>query len=68
MSTLDLIIIGAIVTAAIWGAIEYWAWKTGRKLITWHVRRFPKLIVFFLGLGVGLLAAHFWWCPAPCVS
>lgn len=63
MDTLTLIFIGFGVMIVMWGAIEYYAWKTGRKLITYHMRRAPKLVIFIIAFVIGLLAGHFWWCP-----
>lgn len=63
INTLTLIWIAAGVAIVMFLSIEYYAWRTNRRLITWYMRRAPKMIVLVIGLVVGALAGHFWWCP-----
>ena len=46
-------------------AYEFWALLTGRKLITTHVREIYRAyppMGMLVGLIVGLLLGHFFWC------
>lgn len=61
METITLIWVAASVTLVLWLGIEFYAYLTGRRLITYHLRRAPKAIVFLLGFGIGALFGHFWW-------
>lgn len=60
------IAIAAIVTAAIWLGLEYWAYMTHRPLITTKVREWNRatggLVALVFGLVAGGLGSHFFWC------
>ena len=58
------LVIGA--AALILLGYEFFALLTGRTLVTMLIRNafwaYPPL-GFLAGLGIGLLGAHFFWCP-----
>ena len=61
-----IVALPVLLAAAFWLVYEFWALFTGHTLITTTVRRafasYPPL-GFLVGLGAGLLLAHFFWCP-----
>lgn len=61
-----IVLIPILLCAGFLLAYEFFALFTGRKLVTMYVREafaaYPPL-GFLIGLIMGLLSAHFFWCP-----
>lgn len=66
MTTGFAIIAWSLIAVAGYGAIEYWAYKTGRPLITTKVRDWNRrthgMVAVAITAPVAFTWGHFFWC------
>jgi len=67
MTTGFAVIVWTLLVLAGYGAIELWAYKTERPLITTKVRAWNRatggMIAVVLTAPIAFTAGHFFWCP-----